>query len=282
MQKHFLKKGFLAFALAFTLALPVFSTAQAAGGLLIMPIRVMFKDRDRTGNVTLVNTGADDAMFKVVTQSQKQREDGSYEIMKEAFDPAADLAPMLVYSPRQITLAGGGKQRIRLSLRRPPELADGEYRTHMLMTNYGKTDAVSSRKAPAGKLAIQLGMNVGYSLPVILRQGAYDTAVSIDDVQFIPSDGKKDSKPQLKVTMTRSGKFSSIGKITVLWTPPGGAEENAGIANNINIFPEVTRRVATFPLLNENVRGGSVRLIYEGDGPDKGVVFDDKSFPIGG
>ena len=278
-MKNVIRIALLSVAFVSGLAAPS-APVHADGGILVMPIRIMFRDRDRSANVTLVNTNVEDANFKIGTQPQIQKEDGGYDILKEAADPRTDLAPMLVFSPRQVMIPGSGKQRIRLALRRPPDLADGEYRTHLLMSNAGKGDAASGRRAAPGKLALALGMNVGYSIPVILRQGANDASASIGTPQFTTATSAQGDIPQIAVDLTRSGKFSTIGKVTVFLTAGGAPEEQIGVANNVNIFPELTKRHVVVNL-TKNVSAGSLRIVYEGDGPDKGVTFDQKIFPIG-
>ena len=79
---------------------------------------------------------------------------------------------------------------------------------------------------------------------------------------------------------SRTGKFGIIGNLKVLWTPPGGKEEQVGLLNNFNIFSENSHRIGRVPLTNPNIPDGKLRVIYEGDGPDKGKVFDEKIFPI--
>ena len=258
---------------------------QAHAALLVMPIWIIFKDRDRTANITLVNTGGKEAVYKIGWRYQKQTESGAYEILENSEGTAFDISKMVLYSPRQVTLLAGGKQRIRLSLRRPPDLADGEYRAHLALTRMASSpdaEELARKNLKSDKIQLSLGTNVGYSLPVIIRQGSYDVAAKVEKFEMVPAEGK--SPRRVKVTLSRTGKHGVFGKLTLYWTPPGGAEQEVGILNNVNIFPELTSRYANVPIKDPGISlsGGSLRIIYEGSGPDKGISLDEKTFPLGG
>ncbi len=257
-------------------------TGGAGATLMIMPIMTVFTDRDRSADITVVNTVDQDATFRIGWRYQRQNELGSYDILTGPLDPEHDPAKMLVFSPRQVFLPGNSKQKIRVSLRRPPDLPDGEYRIHLLMQRIGKPDAPvkpRNQKGPQG-ITPQLSMNIGYALPVLIRKGKYDAAAAIVNPKFIPAKGK--TPPELEMYLNRTGKYSTLGAIRIYWTPPGQAEKEIGRLNNVNVWSETSRRQVRVALKETNIVGGTVRVTYIGDGPDKGVTFDEKAFPVGG
>lgn len=276
-------------------ALPVNAT------LLIMPIHLILTDRDRTGNITLFNTSGEESVFRIGWRYQKQLENGAYEVSDTPFDPERDLSKIAVFSPRQVTLQPGQKQRIRVSIRRPPDMKDGEYRAHLALLRVGDSsteaggpepvetsDAPAKPQKPSGEAKIQIGlkMNVSYSLPVVLRQGTYNTTASIESARLLPpppsAKAGKNDKLRLNVVLTRTGDYSTFGKILVYWTAPGQAEKQIGIANNVNILPENTRRSVDVYLTESGIPAGTLRVVYEGEVKEKGVTLDEKTFPIGG
>lgn len=283
MKRRLLLK--ITFAASLAAAVLCGGGLPARAGLMLMPTDIIFKDRQRTANLTLINTGQDEATYKIGFRYQRQNESGSYDLMKEPMDPKYDLAKMVVFSPRQVTLLPGGKQGIRLSLRRPANLPDGEYRAHLLLMRQSpETSALKSAesKAEKGGVKVALGANIGFSLPVIVRQGAYDATASVSDPRFSTVTAQGRTGPQLEIILTHSGKFSTLGHVAVFWTPPGGAERRIGTLNNVNVHTETARRKVSIPLKESQVSGGTIRILYEGDGPDKGITFDEKTFPVGG
>ncbi len=250
--------------------------------LLVMPVWIIFKDRERTANITLVNTTNEESLYRVEWRFQKQNETGSYDILEGPIDPAHDPSKMVLFSPRQVTLPPRGKQRIRLSLRRPADLPDGEYRAHLVMTKIDTPKIESEKPEEKGKIRLIIGMNVGYSLPVIIRQGTYNATAAISEPRFISgsADGKK--QPKMEMLITRSGLHSTMGGIKIYWAPPGQEEKVIGELNNINIYAESTRRKIEIPLNEKQIVGGKIRVVYEGQGPDKGATFDEKVISVGG
>lgn len=275
-------------------ALPVNAT------LLIMPIHLILTDRDRTGNITLFNTSGEESVFRIGWRYQKQLESGAYEVSDTPFDPEHDLSKIAIFSPRQVTLQPGQKQRIRVSIRRTPDMKDGEYRAHLALMRVGDSsgeagpepaeaaDAPAKPQKPSGETKVKIGlkMNVSYSLPIVLRQGTYNTTASIESARLLPpppsATAGKNDKLRLNVVLTRTGDYSTFGKILVYWTAPGQAEKQIGIANNVNILPEITRRSVDITLTEPGIPAGTLRVVYEGEVKEKGVTLDEKTFPVGG
>lgn len=248
---------------------------QTIAGLLVMPPRLIFKDGDRMKTLTVVNNSEEDALYRLTFYHQKQLQDGSYEMSNEAVTPGFDLTKMLVYSPRQVQLEAGGKQGVRMSLRRPENLPDGEYRVHVKVARFMDEEA---RKATKGQTAV-VAINIAFAVPVILRKGKYDTTAKISDVKFVraANDGKNKNPAKVQFAINRQGKYSALGNVRVFWKDASGNEKLVGILNKVNVFPEIEKRTVSVGL-NENISGGSFRVRFEGDDVDKGILFDEVSF----
>lgn len=275
----------LSLVLLGTLMAPPASRAWAQA--MIMPLRVTFENRDRMADIVLFNPSNTAAVtYKLGWLNRAMVEDGNYKVLEGPLNPEFDPETAILFSPRQVTLPPGGKQKIRLSLRRPADLPDGEYRAHL---NLQRVGAISHRNiptkgAPEGA-TVKMGMNFGIAIPVIVRQGGpYDTTATIGKPSFLPAsaDGKQPAK--IKFDITRNGKYSSNGKVTVFWTPPGDKERQLSIRSGVKVYHEINRLEVIMPLEKglTQINGGSVRIVYEGEEPDEEIKFDEKTFPIGG
>lgn len=258
------------------LAAPLVAQAK----LLIMPTYIVFKDRERTQDITIMNTSDKPGTYRVGWLNYQQNERGTYDRQDGPISPHFDPETMIVFSPRQVTLPPRAKQRIRLSLRRPPDLPDGEYRAHLKLQSIGRPDAVSRTNVEGG-VATEVRANVGFAVPVIIRQGEHEAQIKIDSPQFLPAPNEKDNRPRLKVTLHRSGAHGTMGRLRAYWTPPGQEERRIGQLNNVNAFPEIDHRTAFIPLQENNVNAGTLRIVYEGTGVDRGKTFDELMLPIG-
>ncbi len=276
---RFLKRFFLGAVICCGLIIPVIPSAWA--DIMIMPIRIVFSSRDRMQDITVFNSSRTAAgTYRLSWVYAQQTEDGGYKQLDHPLNPELDPTTAILFSPRQVSLPPGGKQRVRLSLRRPPELPDGEYRMHLELKNTARQSAAAMQK---GGASIGVGMSVGLAVPVIVRQGAYDGTASIGPPTFAPGSADGKTPPKIEFAINRGGKFSTLGNVRVYWKSPAGGEEKLIARQNaVNIFAEVPRRMMRIPLKIDRVVGGTVRIIFEGDGPDKGITFDEKTFPVGG
>jgi hypothetical protein len=106
--------------------------AGAVGGLLVAPTRVVFEGNRRSAALTLINTGSETATYRIAFIQMKMTPDG--QIIQVPDDSAGAFRSdhLIRYSPRQVTLKPHMPQTVRLQLRLPAELPDGEYRSHLL------------------------------------------------------------------------------------------------------------------------------------------------------
>lgn len=278
-MKIFKRKSALVFGMMALLAVAL-PAAHVAADMMIMPVRVFFKDGERMKSLTVLNKGAEQAVFRLSMQHKKQLPDGGYLNLGEPLMPGVDPSTWLVYSPRQVSLEPQGKQGIRLSLRRPADLPDGEYRVHLALDRTAR-DVISRDASPKDKVDTRMSIAVGFAIPVVIRKGRNDAVATIKGFEVIaPNLKEKDQRARLMVDINRTGKFGTVGEVNVFWTPPGGGDEvMVGQQKGVIIYPEVSdRKIRVF--LNQMVQGGKLRVVYSGLEVDRGTTFDEKTFSL--
>lgn len=256
-----------------------FAVAPSLADMTILPLRVIFKDGERMKGLTVLNSGSVQAIYRLELQHKKQLPNGAYVSLDQPLNAPYDPSQWLVYSPRQVDLPPQGKQGIRMSLRRPADMPDGEYRVHAALTRIARDKIeMSGEDAPGAAAAMMI--NVGFAVPVVIRKGKYDTTAAIESIQPASHDFKgKAPTTAVEVKVKRSGKYSAMGRIEAYWTPPGGEEVRVNGNANMIIYPELQERTSKV-VLDRLVQGGTLRLVYRGIEADKGVVFDEKTFPV--
>lgn len=251
----------------------------AAASMLLLPVRVYFKDGERMKGLTVLNKGDTQAVFSMKFEHKKQLAEGGYEALTEPLTPGYDPSKWLVYSPRQVSLEPQGRQGVRLSLRRPADIPAGEYRVHMALDRTAR-ERIERGPAEPGKSTTKFMVNVGFSVPVIIRIGKNDAVAEIKSYNLLPPDVKaQDKRPRLMVDIARSGKFSTVGEVTAFWTPPGGDEVKVGQQKGVIIYPELAGRTARV-FLDQPISGGTLRIVYSGIEVDRGTTFDERIFNL--
>jgi hypothetical protein len=256
------KKSYIyIFAFLTFIAATIFSTYGYAR-IDILPRKVVMESRDRSAEITVMNLFEQPSLMRVSIIHYRQNEDGSYTKLDEPLSDVFDPETIARFSPRQFILSPGGRQKIRLSLRKPADLPQGEYRFHVLVTRYDVEDDGSTKSNEGA--SIQLKMNMGVAIP--------DVSAKMENIRIIPASESSSGKPQLGLTIFRDGSAGSIGELQAFWTPKGAKSRKIGEITNMNVFSEIKRRDVVLPLEELPLGAGQLRLIYTND---DGAVYDE-------
>jgi fimbrial chaperone protein len=271
MRNSFILK--CCFAFIFTLFLPL--TAKA--NLLIYPVRVSFDDQQRSAQVTLTNTSNKTTTYRLDWIEKKGQTDGSYiDLSNEEANGFPIASPMLRYSPRQVTLKAGERQVIKLSLRRPRELAEGEYRSHLLFKAMPPSKEESEQRTTSTDIKIVLS----FAIPVTVQQGKFDAQVTLNGASILYNLEKNTGK--VSVAMTRQGNNSTSGDLSAFWTPTGGEEVLIAKLADFNFWPETNS--INIPLIWADAKfsptDGKLRIFYEGVRQFDDITFVNKELNI--
>ena len=226
----------LALALA-TAATP----ALAAGDLLVAPTRVVL-DGPRGTEVILNNVGATPATYRISLELKRMNAEGQLDDVKPvaANGKETTTLSMISYAPRRVVLAPNQPQAIRVGIRPPADLPDGEYRAHMLFRAIPDPTPASATPVREG-LSISLTPIYGVTIPIIIRKGALKAAAAISDARMI----KTDDGPAFAFTLSRSGDRSTYGRIRVT---KAGVSKPLIEARGIAVYAELASRTVSFPV----------------------------------
>ena len=237
-----------------------------ASDLLVAPTRVEFEGRTRSGEVILKNIGEKAATYRISLVLRRMNEDGIIEPIEDPSEAEALASEMIRYAPRRVTLEPGDPQAVRIAVRKPADLADGEYRVHMLFRAI--PEAVPKDETASGDgLSITLRPIYGVTIPVIVRHGELVGSARLVDAKVADAiEGQ-----MITVTLAREGERSTYGDFEVV---ADGQSDPIGVLRGVAIYPEVRDRVINVPL-NAELPGGPVKLRYYEDDGDNRVLVDE-------
>lgn len=210
-------------------------SAPGGGDLLVAPTRVVL-DSGRGTEVILNNIGSTTATYRISLELRRMAADGNF----DEIDPAKaneieqKALAMISYAPRRVVLPPNQPQSIRIGLRPPAGLPDGEYRAHMLFRAIPEAKPVA---APVDSKSVSISLTpiYGVTIPIIVRRGTLKASAALADVKIVKDDGK----PALSLAISRSGTRSTYGRIRIL--KPGVSKpvfEVRGVA----VYPELQQR----------------------------------------
>ncbi|NQV79432.1 MAG: molecular chaperone [Alphaproteobacteria bacterium] len=252
---------------------------EASAQLLISPLRVVFEGRDRAATVVLRNQGDNAQTYRLEWQEKAATPDGQYAEVAEP-GPTMRIASRYVrFSPRQVTLGPGETQQVRLALRLPAQLPPGEYRSHLAFVAIDETARRASRQSAGGGAAIQVFMNLGFAIPIMIRHGQGVPGARLGGAEFSVDEL---NRLGLKVQLLQDGNFSAYGRLKIfLRDTPNGAERQIGLLQNVALFPDIQARTSTVLLDVPTIANGVVRILYEGADEYAGRIWLDQSFQVG-
>lgn len=250
----------LRFSLVAALVAAFATPVPAAAELLVAPTRVVLSPDARTAELVLVNKGTETAAFRISIENRRMRQDGSLEDAPDAKPDEQFANDKLRYSPRQLVLEPGARQVVRILASAPGTLEPGEYRSHIrLMSAPISAGATQVTGEPEGdnSLSIELVAIRSITIPVILRVGALEASVSMDEAAMAA-----DNPDQLVVRLTRAGSRSTYGDVSLTIE---GEKEPVWLVRGVAIYTPNTTRDVIVPLPAEvlqQLSGKRVRIDY--------------------
>ncbi len=237
------------FACFFLFIITFFLSLNTAASLLITPSRVIFEDRTRTSQVTLVNKGTETTTYRISFIRQNMAEDGKF-VPVEKNEEGMYSDEMIRYSPRQIILESGQSQIVRLMLRKPRGLADGEYRSHMLLQalpKITKSDISKAVEQNSGEISVEITTIVGVSIPIIVRHGKLSSELKLVNARYVKSVDSK-LRSYISVDMNRTGNQSTYGDFRVKYIDENNQSVIVGNVKGVAVYAENTLRRFKIPV----------------------------------
>lgn len=251
------------------------STA-AAQNVTVAPTRVVMEERDRSEELVLVNRGTDPVTYRISLIGMKMTDEGRLERIEEPEEGQNFAHDLLRFAPRQVRIEPGGAQRVRLSVRRPPDLEEGEYRSHMLFQAVPDADDNVDVDTGDDELALRLNVISGISIATIVRHGDLSVDVEIDDIELVRAEDEL-QQDELKFRLHRSGERSVYGQVKVDYIPDGAGEDDderitIGRRGGTAVYTPNDGRNVEVPLnLPDDISldDGRILVTYEEDGTDE-------------
>lgn len=247
--------------------------AQGAGDLVVSPTRVVLEGRTRSAQLGLVNKGSTTATYRITVVNMHMDENGAMKEVAKPVEGQQFADSLFRYSPRQVTLEPGASQAIRLLLRKPKDLADGEYRSHMMMRAVPDLSGQSVENTGTGA-AVRLIPVFGIAVPIIVRHGKVEYAMSLSDLAFVPAS-EQEPLPKVRFKLNRTGNRSSYGDLTATLSAGGKDYVVSQIFRLAVYTPNDSRTVEMALRVPEGVKlsGNSLKVEYKEIADDGGKLL---------
>ncbi|HEX5355291.1 MAG TPA: molecular chaperone [Aquabacterium sp.] len=257
----------------------------AKADLMLFPTRVVFEKDQRSAQVELVNQGKTPETYRISVVNRRMGETGEFIVITEPGPGEQFAESMLRYSPRQVTIAPGSAQTVRILLRKPAELAPGEYRSHLQFDRVADASGSNSveelGKDKAGGVGVVLSALVGASIPVIVRHGDTQAQVALRNLAFQAVGADKGAAVSFDIL--REGNRSVYGDISVTFTPKVGISQDLVKASGVAVYVPNPLRKARMPFTVPEgtvLSGGTLKVSYRERAEAGGALLAESSLTL--
>jgi len=258
-------KGKVGFVLGLFALITGFSQlVSAQGNLLVAPIRVVFEGAKQKEDLNLTNIGQDSAVYLVSFIQYKMKEDGSFLQLENVDSITTRSDKYLRIFPRKVVLPPGESQTIRMQYRKPADLKDGEYRSHLYFRAEKEVSALgmNTTQTDTTKMSVSITPVFGISIPVIIRNGNLDYKMSLSDVALTTVN---DTVSNLTFHINRTGDRSSYGNLMAEFVPAVGKSFVVGLANGVGVYTDLSARKFSMLIRNraeQRLKNGKLVIHY--------------------
>lgn len=229
------------------LFLVLLSSQAGASGLSPNVYELKLDERTRAAALTVFNTTDTDITVRLSLVDRQMQANGELKL-PEQNPPAWSALRMLRFSPRQTVIPARGQQTVRVLYRRAPDLAEGQYRSHLQVHNVPDTgldhgEASVSRPGPG--IGARLNIVSGFSIPIFVNNGALASQAELVAVQYQPGP---DQTPQLGFDVAVQGNALSQIKLQLVRGALGAAGDVLYESGWVVLYPELSRREILAPL----------------------------------
>jgi P pilus assembly chaperone PapD len=244
----------------------------ARAELMLHPTRIVFDKNTRATQIELINNGSKPASYRISLVNRRMSEAGQFEAAESEQDGERFADAMLRYSPRQVTLQPGTAQTVRVMLRKPADLAEGEYRSHLQFDKLPEvegTASIENQGTSGTQIGVVLNALVGAAVPVIVRHGASSASVKLAGLTLGKDEARR---AQLALQFEREGNSSVYGDVSVTFTPKNGKPQSLAQVKGIAVYTPNRIRKTMLPLQVPDgvaLAGGTLDVSYR-DRPEAG------------
>lgn len=227
------------------LATPINQTL-AQGDLMIYPRRLVLGSNQRSMDVTLANSGTDSSTYILSWKNYKMTGSGKITEISEPDSGQYFADELLRFFPREVTLAPGESQKVKVQRISNRQLPDGEYRSHLEFRSAKPLDA-SAPTSSDGQEGIQtrLNMHLAITIPVIMEIGDIMGKATLQNATLISPD---DSGLQIQFDIVRSGQKSTYGDFRLTHRSSEGKMTQIGLVRGVAVYSPVEKRSYSVPI----------------------------------
>lgn len=227
-----------------------FAPLWASAQLQVFPLRTTLSETERVAQLSLRHKGEKAKVYRISQVFYRMNVDGSLERATQTTPEDKNSSDYFRFSPRQVTLEPDKEQVVRLILRKPADLAEGEYRAHLYFEEVD--ESVPAALAPEKITQTLIKAKLAIAVPVIVRIGNPTVQVELTDLKIETTNL---AEPKAQFVMQSTGTGIAYGNFRIFMTTPDGLKKQIGKVVGVSSY--IPKRMVSFPIETPTIPPGS-------------------------
>lgn len=237
LTRKFIFKGAAVFSVA---ALFLFIFSHEVQALRLTAKQIIFEGSKRAEDIVIINKSSREETYRVGWRPMRMYENSALEpdADKANFesDPY-DVSNMVKFAPRRFSVPPNGSQQLRIMLRLPADLPDGEYRNHLFID----TEKLGNELDPEKKRGVTLMAKPGATIPVFVRKGNLSYEFSVNEL-LLEASG---SDYIFTYDLGRTGNRSVYVRMELICNPDGAGAYPLRTIKGLALYTDIERKRQT-------------------------------------
>lgn len=244
--------------------------AVATGALAVSPTHLILDSRNRSAEVVVINRSEKPMTVRLSHRFLRPLAEGGYEEVSQLHPDEHPADALIRYAPRQMRLAPGDAQTVRMLSLKPAELDTGEYRTHLFVQQVPNGGNTLDLEENPEYLSVQLRALLAVSIPILVQHGELEARARLQDLRLVgpsPGSGMPMTRgSELHLTIHSDGNATPRGDLIAEYHPvAGGVLQRIGQLRKVSVLYPLSTREVRMPLSwpeQSRPRDGRVHLRY--------------------
>lgn len=254
--------------------------AGHAHALKIIPPRVVVDSETNIEHVFIKNDSEKRQAFRFGWRHLAMKKDGEIvnvdKVGREVVPDYKAADDILRYSPRRTVLEPGEVQRVTLLIRRSPDMAAGEYRSHFLVEREpdAASDALESMEQDGQESQVNVKVLVSRAFPVYVRHGEVAADLKVVGATMSKNTAGGQATHNVKFQLQKEGNGGVIGMANVMC----GEQKASQVGKVFAVYAEADSREEEMGfVMPEGGCASGLRLVVDAhsDDPLSGKRFGD-------
>ena len=194
--------------------------------LFVAPHRILMNPTEKVEVINVANKSDQTHRYDLTLIDQVMNDQGMT-LRQDTFDYSAKR--MIRFVPKRFTLKPGERQIVRVMVKRPEGLADGDYHSHLLFREVPLSvqdkqtlKDVRSEQNKEKKVNFEIRALYGVAVPIVVQHGKIESDILLGDASFIPATDKVTAS--LSVKFERTGNAEAAGQVGLSYIKAEGGE----------------------------------------------------------